>query len=166
MHEEETLDVIRLDYRPATNADCAAVEKLVFEVLAEYGLMAEPGGIDADLRNLEGFYIKNGGWFGVWRNESGHVIGSAGLCRLNESTCELRKMYLHATARGRGFGKQILEQAIAEAKLLGFKRIELETASVLKEAIGLYEKFGFRRHCLDAHAAKRCDTAMVLDLTD
>lgn len=152
-------------YRIATNADCAAVEQLVFDVLAEYGLAPEPEGVDVDLRDLEGSYFAQGGWFGVWLDENGMVIGSAGLCRVNDSTCELRKMYLRASARGHGYGQSMLLRALAEAKQRGFARVELETASVLKEAIGLYEKFGFRRRPLEIRCAKRCDVAMVLDLS-
>ncbi|MCC6795429.1 MAG: GNAT family N-acetyltransferase [Candidatus Hydrogenedentes bacterium] len=151
-------------YRDATNADCAAVEQLVFDVLAEYGLAAEPEGVDADLRDLEGAYFERGGWFGVWLDENGAIIGSAGLCKVNDTTCELRKMYLRASARGRGYGNIMIGRALTEANQRGFVRIELETAGILKEAIALYEKFGFRRKPLGTHCAKRCDVAMVLDL--
>jgi len=139
------------------------VEQLVFDVLAEYGLAPEPDGVDADLRDLEGHYIDRGGWFGVWVDETGAIIGTAGLRKLNDATCELRKMYLRASARGHGYGKTMLERALSEATQRSFGRVELETASVLKEAIGLYEKFGFRRQPLGPHCAKRCDVAMVLD---
>ncbi len=140
------------------------MEKLVFDVLAEYGLAPEPEGVDVDMRDLEGAYFERGGWFGVWLDEDGAIIGSAGLCRVNDSTCELRKMYLRASARGRGYGRSMLDRAIFEAKQRGFTRVELETASVLKGAIGLYEKFGFRREPLEPHCAKRCDVAMALTL--
>lgn len=150
--------------REATNADCAAVERLVFSVLAEYGLAPEPEGVDRDLRDLEGFYCARGGWFGVWTDEAGTVFGSAGLSRVGETTCELRKMYLHPSKRGRGQGRAMLERALAEAKRLGFERVTLETATVLKEAVQLYERYGFRKAEPDAHMAKRCDLVMVREI--
>ena len=140
------------------------MEQLVFDVLAEYGLAPEPEGVDVDLRDLEGAYFERGGWFGVWLDEDGAIIGSAGLCRVNDSTCELRKMYLCASARGHGYGRIMLDRALSEAKQRGFAHVELETASILKEAIGLYEKLGFRRKPLGTHCANRCDIAMALDL--
>ena len=48
-------------------------------------------------------------------------------------------MYLHKSQRGRGLGKFLLDSALAQARELGFTRVTLETASVLKEAIALYE---------------------------
>ena len=77
--------------------------------------------------------------------------------------CELRKMYLHRDYRGKGHGKWLLEHALAEARRLGFKSVTLETASVLKEAIRLYERYGFQP-CRPAHLSPRCDQAYILEL--
>ena len=159
-----TKPVPTLSCRPATNADGPAVERLVFSVLGEYGLAPEPEGVDRDLRDLEGFYFARGGWFGVWVDEAEVVFGTAGLGRVDERTCELRKMYLHPTKRGKGQGRAILERALEEAKRLGYQRVILETASVLKEAVQLYERNGFRKTEPDGHTAKRCDLVMVLEL--
>jgi len=57
----------------------------------------------------------------------------------------------------------LLEDALAKARQLGFARITLETASVLKEAIRLYESYGFKPYTPD-HLSRRCDQAYVLDL--
>lgn len=159
-----TKPVPSLSCRAATNADGPAVERLVFSVLAEYGLAPEPEGVDRDLRDLEGFYFARGGWFGVWVDEAGDVYGSAGLGRVDERTCELRKMYLHPTKRGKGQGGAMLERALEEAKRLGYHRVILETASVLKEAVLLYERNGFRKTEPEGHTAKRCDLVMVREL--
>src|SRR5215831_10062824 len=131
--------------RPATNSDRAAIESLVFGVLAEYGLAPDPNGTDADLQDIEAEYRRNGGTFDVLVNENGHIVGSVGLHATSASICEIRKMYLASSARGKGMGRRLLEHALAEAKSLGFSRVELETASVLKEAIALYESYGFKR---------------------
>jgi putative acetyltransferase len=149
--------------RPATNEDRAAVEQVVFGVLAEYGLAPDPGGTDADLRDLDASYHAAGGCFDVLIDADGHVIGTVGLARVSETTCELRKMYLARTARGQGRGRRLLEHALTRAAALGFTRVVLETASVLREAISLYERFGFRPY-VPEHLAARCDTAYYLDL--
>ncbi len=57
----------------------------------------------------------------------------------------------------------MLEDALAKAKQLGFARITLETASVLKEAIRLYESYGFKPFQPN-HLSCRCDQAYMLDL--
>ena len=153
-----------LVYRIATNADGAGVESLVFSVLGEYGLAPEPEGVDRDLRDLEGFYAARGGWFGVWMDVAGQVRGSAGIGRVDDQTCELRKMYLHPVYRGKGQGRAILERALLEAKRLGYQRVMLETATVLKEAVQLYERYGFRKTEPEGHMAKRCDLVMVREV--
>ena len=72
-------------------------------------------------------------------------------------------MYLAPSARGQGFGRRLLEHALARAADLGFSRVVLETASVLREAVALYERYGFQRYTTE-HLASRCDTAYYLDL--
>ena len=93
------------------------------------------------------------------------LLGTVGLYPLDEGACELRKMYFTAPARGRGLGKYILERAIVQAKNLGFRRIILETASVLEAANHLYVKYGFRPLERD-HLPSRADLAYILDLNE
>lgn len=152
-----------LTLRPATNADCAAVQSLVFGVLAEYGLQADPATTDADLFDLEGHYHQRGGCFDVVTDDQGNVIASVGLHPGEAGVCELRKMYVQAGQRGRGLGRGLLQHALVRAHELGFTEIHLETAAVLKEAVAMYEKAGFQRFEM-AHTAARCDAAYRLVL--
>ena len=149
--------------RPATNADCEPVRTLVFKVLSEYGLKPDPGCTDADLDDIEQSYLSRGGIFRVLEDKDGSVVGSYGLYPTEPGVCELRKMYLRRDCRGQGLGQRLLEDALANARQLGFRRVTLETASVLKEAIRLYERCGFRP-CRTAHLSCRCDQAYALDL--
>ncbi|MEO1136037.1 MAG: GNAT family N-acetyltransferase [Pseudomonadota bacterium] len=147
--------------RPATNADSRDVRALVFAVLDEYDLEPAPKTTDKDLDDLEAFY--KDGAFDVLVDAQGDIIGTVGLWPMGDGVVELRKMYLKPAARGRGLGKRLLKHAIARARELNFRRIELQTARVLEEAIGLYEKFGFR-HSPQAALERRCDQALALDL--
>ena len=90
--------------------------------------------------------------------DGNHIIGSYGLFRIGENECELRKMYLAADHRRKGFGKLLLESALRRAEELRFSSITLETASVLKEAIALYKKYGFKPYT-PSHLSARCDQA-------
>lgn len=149
--------------RHATNHDRAAIEKLVFGVLAEYGLRPDPADTDADLRDIQGAYFDKGGLFDVLVDENGQIVGTVGLCATSPTVCEIRKMYLAPQVRGKGLGRQLLEHALTNAKALGFSRIELETASVLKDAIALYERHGFRRF-RPCHLSSRCDSAYFIEM--
>ena len=153
-----------LTLRPATNSDRAAIERLVFGVLAEYGLAPDPNGTDADLHDIEGEYHRKGGSFDVLVNETGRIVGSVAVHATSPDVCEIRKMYLAPSARGKGLGRQLLEHALARAKALSFSRVELETASALKEAIALYESYGFKKFC-PSHLSARCDSAYFTNVT-
>lgn len=147
--------------RPATEADQPSIKALIFAILDEYDLEPAPQTTDKDLDDLEGFYA--GGLFDVLETGNGDIIGTVGLMPMAGGACELRKMYLKASYRGRGYGGRLLKHAIARAKELGFTRIELQTARVLEEAVGLYEKFGFAPSEAAA-LERRCDQALALTL--
>ena len=149
--------------RPATNTDCERVKLLVFSVLREYGLESDPDGTDSDLNDIEASYIKAGGLFEILEDANGNLLGTVGLFPIDAETVELRKMYFDKGLRGRGFGKMTLERMIEQARQLKFKKIYLETASILREAIRLYEKYGFKPTTEGIHS-RRCDAAYFLDL--
>ena len=149
--------------RSATNKDCANVQNLVFGILREYGLTIETGGTDADLADIEASYLHRGGVFEIVEDAAGNLLGTVGLYPLDAETIELRKMYFDKKLRGRGVGKKMLERMIKGARERGFKRIYLETATVLKEAAALYEKYGFQPTTERIHSA-RCDAAYFLEL--
>jgi putative acetyltransferase len=148
--------------RVATNDDCEKIKSLVFSVLREYGLTPEPDATDADIADIENSYIKPGGIFEVLEDGEGNLCGTVGLHPMDENTIELRKMYLAKEIRGRGLGKKVLARMIETARELGFKKLYLETASPLKEAIGLYEKFGFKQ--TNVCQVPRCDRAFTYEL--
>lgn len=149
--------------RSATNADGPSVQSLVFGILAEYDLQADPDTTDADLFDLEGHYHALGGSFDVVMDRNGQVIASVGLQPHEPGICELRKMYVLPAHRGHGIGRDLLSHAIRKARELGFKEIRLETATVLKEAVIMYERAGFQRYEIPPGAA-RCDAAYRLIL--
>ena len=149
--------------RCANNHDCPGIAQLVFAVLREYSLKPAPESTDADLKDIERSYIKSGGAFLVLEAKDGSIVGAYGLYRIDRATCELRKMYLQKSFRGRGLGKLLMEDALANARRMGFKKVTLETASVLTEAISLYKSYGFVEYQPD-HLSSRCDQAFVLQL--
>jgi N-acetylglutamate synthase-like GNAT family acetyltransferase len=151
---------MKINIRSASNKDCERVKSLIYNVLREYGLQPEPHGTDIDLNDIEANYINRGGIFELLEDENGNLCGTVGLYPMNEKTVELRKMYFTKDLRGQGFGSKTLQRMIEKAKVSGFKRIYLETATPLTEAIHLYEKFGFKP-TREIHSP-RCDHAYEL----
>ena len=148
--------------RSATTNDEPAIRELVFGILESYGLKPSPQDTDADLYDLKGHYGDLGGDFSVMLDDD-RIIGTVAIHNMGNRVCELRKMYLDPEYRRRGLGKQLLEYSLAKARDLGFNRVTLETATALKEAVALYESYGFKR-IEPEHLAPRCDIAMALDL--
>lgn len=150
-------------FRAANNQDIPAIKELIFKVLLEFGLQPDPESTDADLNDIETNYHQNNGVFHVIENPDGEIIGTGGITRDSPTSCELRKMYLAKSTRGLGLGKKMLQQLLFDARKLGYKQVTLETASVLENAIALYQGAGFIPFRPD-HLAARCDQAYKLDL--
>jgi putative acetyltransferase len=152
-----------MKFTPVSNQHAQAVRNLVFGVLREYRLEPDPASTDRDLLDIQAGYADSGGCFELVIEEPEVLVGCYGLYPLGDGVCELRKMYLRREYRGRGLGKLILRRALEQARALGFQRVQLETSSVLSEAVALYASFGFRPFKPD-HMSARCDVAMRLDL--
>ena len=149
--------------RIATNNDLAVIQSIVFTALQEYGLKPAPDSTDQDITDIESHYTSNQGYFCIMEND-GIPIATGGLEYINANVCELKKMYMVKSARGKGAGKQLLEHLLVMAKEMGFQEVQLETAKVLREAIQLYEKYGFEKMSDDA-PTPRCDLTMRIKLS-
>jgi len=149
--------------REATSADADVIRSIVKETLAEFGFPVESSGIDADLADVPQGYQSRGGAFRVVVDDTGRVVGCAGLYPLEEKVVELRKMYFRPDIRGQGLGRRLLDDLIAEARRREFHRIELETASNLTAALALYKSAGFVETTGPKHSC-RCDLTFALEL--
>lgn len=134
-------DFLIRDWQPT---DRPMVAALIQAVLEEYRLGCEPEGADRDAIQVESAYWATGGEFWVVEQQ-GRLVGTGGYYPITrgQKAVEIRKMYLRPEVRGQGLGRfllQTLERQIADR---GFQQIWIETASVLKEAIKLYESSGY-----------------------
>jgi DNA-binding MarR family transcriptional regulator/GNAT superfamily N-acetyltransferase len=73
----------------------------------------------------------------------GQPIGCGALKIENKRTGEIKRMWVHADARGLGVGRRILDALEEKAKGLGLRRLRLETNRALKEAQALYRNSGY-----------------------
>lgn len=144
--------------RRATNADIPAVWTLVSSILHSYGITANEQTTDKDLTDLEAHYWSRRGAFFVLLHGA-EIIGTAALHGETDTRCELCRMYLAQPYRGRGLGHRMLEVCLREARDRGYSEVQLQTASVLVEAIALYKRAGFT--VVDGAAAGgNCDLVM------
>jgi putative acetyltransferase len=126
--------------------DNPALAKVVKNTLAEFGAN-HPNTVYYDPTTdtlFEVFQTPRSKYFLAEINNK--IVGGGGIYPtdgLPPDTCELVKMYLLPEARGLGLGRTLIEKCIEAAAENGFKKIYLETMPELKQALSVYEKFGF-----------------------
>jgi putative acetyltransferase len=133
--------------------DRAAAAEVIKTSLAEYGLGWEADGADRDVLQVETYYLDRGGEFWVIEAD-GSIVGTsayqpytdvaAKTANRGEKAVEIRKMYLVPSARGQGLGRHLLGELERSIESHGYHTIWIETASILKEAVQLYEQNGYQ----------------------
>ena len=124
--------------------DRSHAAEVIRSVLAEYGLGWEPTGADRDVLEIETHYLETGGEFWVVEH-LGQVVGTSAYYPVarGQDAVEIRKMYLLPQVRGQGLGRCLLQALETAIQARGFRQIWIETASVLVEAVQLYENYGY-----------------------
>jgi len=127
-------------------ADNPLLAKIVRDTLAEFGAN-HPGTVyyDPTTDSLYELFQKSGaGYFVALLNDN--IVGGGGIYPtdgLPGDTCELVKMYLLPQARGVGLGRTLIDKSLSFAREMGYQQVYLETMPELKQALKVYEKFGF-----------------------
>ena len=99
---------------------------------------------DEGLDHLSAYYSRPGRAYFVL-TEDGEVIGGIGLAEFDGDCCEMQKLYLADSAKGRGLGYVLIGHLENEARKMGYRKIYLETHTRLEAALHLYEKTGYRQ---------------------
>ncbi len=74
----------------------------------------------------------------------GRLVGSAFVVQQDADTAKLRMVYVHASTRGQGLGRQLVNECIRFAKDAGYRRMTLWTNDMLHSARHIYETAGFQ----------------------
>jgi putative acetyltransferase len=70
-------------------------------------------------------------------------VACGGVIRYDETTAEIRRMYVAPSARGKGLSRAVLAALEDEARRLGYEFVRLETGDRQPEAVKLYASSGF-----------------------
>jgi DNA-binding MarR family transcriptional regulator/predicted GNAT family N-acyltransferase len=139
--ERESLNVKLIAYAPQY--------KQVFKNLNEEWISTWFKMEEADYRALDdpqGYILDKGGHIMValYNDEP---VGVCALIKMNDPDYEyeMAKMAVSPLAQGKNIGFLLGKSIIEKARLLGAKKIYLESNTILKPAISLYHKLGFNK---------------------
>jgi putative acetyltransferase len=111
-----------------------AVER-VFQSYEERGTLK-------DLDALDAVYFSAGGEFLVLM-DGGRVVGTGAVRRLDDETCELKRLWFLPEYRGLGLGRQMVDRLVQFAREAGYSRMRLDTSARCDAALRLFRKLSF-----------------------
>jgi len=117
-----------------------ALEDISLPWLLEYDLL-EP--VDLEMLAEPHRFLSGGGrvLLARWGEE---IVGMVMLELQGKGQCELLKFGVKEAYRGRGIGTALMEAALQAARDAGQKKAVLTSNHQLREALRLYERFGFK----------------------
>jgi ribosomal protein S18 acetylase RimI-like enzyme len=119
-------------------SDVDEVRTLFREYAASLPFALDFQDFDRELAELPGAYAAPRGALLLARG-----AGCVGLRPLDETTCEMKRLYVRPSARGTGLGRRLAEAVVAEARARGYTQMRLDTVPGMDSAQALYEQLGF-----------------------
>jgi putative acetyltransferase len=124
-------------------ANLAVVRTLLQEYQAGVGVDLCFQGFAAELDGLPGSYTPPGGRL-LLATHGPEPVGCVALQTVSASRCEMKRLYVRSAARGLGVGRALVMCALAEAAVIGYAEMVLDTLPSMTQAQRLYEQLGFR----------------------
>jgi GNAT superfamily N-acetyltransferase len=103
------------------------------------------------------------GAFEVVAELDGVVCGVSALSPRGENEGWVSKVFVDARFRRRGAAKALMVEVLREARARGYERLGLQTRTIFREAIALYEGLGWSRGA--SPSCGPCDRTYFLDIS-
>ncbi len=124
-------------------AQIAQARELFLEYAESLGFSLCFQSFDQELAGLPGDYAPPDGRL-LMAEYRGQLAGCVALHKLEFGICEMKRLYLRPQLRGRGLGRTLAETVIAEARLIGYRKMRLDTVNpVMPNAVAMYRRLGF-----------------------
>ena len=72
------------------------------------------------------------------------IVGTGAIKRINNRECEMARMFVASSYRGRGIGRAIADELIKFALSAGYDQVRLSSNNALEASHRLYESLGFQ----------------------
>lgn len=117
----------------------------------------------SDIDNVQSHYFDSNGTFLVLFDEN-RVVGTGAIRKLDDETCELKRMWFLKEYRGKGNGLQMAQMLFDFAKQAGYKKVRLDLANEERQsqALKFYKKLGF--YPIERYNNSPCDVFMEMSL--
>ncbi len=129
-----------LTIQPLDDSQIAAVKAVITEVCFE--VFGHAPAKFEDMDEISSQYAAPSGVFLVLMDGE-RVVGTGAIRRLDEQTCELKRMWFLPAYRGKGYGNKMCELLFEFARGKGYGWVRLDTSPVLESANKLYRRLGF-----------------------
>ncbi len=127
-----------------SEAALATVRVLLQEYWDSFGFTPCFQNFGEELAGLPGSYAPPDGRLAL-ATINGEPAGCIALRRVDAERAEVKRLYVRAAFRGYGLGRALLEWLMAEARAAGYREIVGDTMPEMREALALYDRFGFER---------------------
>jgi putative acetyltransferase len=153
----------RLALRQAESpVQIAQARELFLEYADSLGFSLCFQSFDQEIASLPGGYAPPDGRL-LLAEYRGQLAGCVALHKLDPEVCEMKRLYLRPQLRGRGVGRALAEAVIAEARVIGYRKMRLDTVEpVMPNAVALYRRLGFRE--IDPYRANPIAGALYMEL--
>ena len=132
-----------MEIRSASEAEIPEVRALLREYAAWTGVDLCFQDFERELQDLPGDYAPPDGVLLVARVE-GRIAGCVAAHRWSGDSCEMKRLFVRAWARGSGCGRALVDHVVRWARQAGYRRMLLDTLPVMVGAQHLYARLGFR----------------------
>ena len=127
----------------AKKQDIQTVRELFDEYAAAIGIDLTFQNFEQELIHIADIYMPPEGALFLAKQE-GVPAGCVGLRKMDDRRCEMKRLYVRPSFRGKGFGKKLCRKVILKGKQLGYSEMLLDTLSTMAGAQSLYRSHGFK----------------------